>query len=372
MNSGPHPDTARFLNQLMRFRRRLAVVSFVSHLPTAAAVSLVATGGTALAAHPIANQQPLWLAAGVALTLAVAGIIARARTPSLARAAATLDRRFRLDDRAVTALDFARDSGAVSQLIVTDASAHLAAHAPQELSLQFPRRFGWLSAGVVAVFLAVVVGRSPLSPDAHTPGQDPAAKTGKGASGVTRPAPSPAPTDSEAKAEGAAASRGSVNEPSARAGQKESSLTAQTRANPTLDRSAAQAKSSQGESPSRAVAAEARGGDRANTPGPSGALTSGSVPRSGTGDARNNRGAGLGGGPVAGADAGTGGASGAARSTALPPPPTRQPDADSSYAARFRRAWTHEESPAAQERIPAGRRAYVRDYFLAIRPDGRP
>jgi hypothetical protein len=42
-----------------------------------------------------------------------------------------------------------------------------------------------------------------------------------------------------------------------------------------------------------------------------------------------------------------------------------------SDAERFRRAQDRAESSIAQERIPAGLRRYVRDYFLAIRPGGQ-
>src|SRR2546423_7630077 len=100
MNS---PETARLLEQLMRFRRRLALISFVRHLPIAAAAS----GIIVLTAHTVGGQRLIWFAAGLCLALVLAWIIAVARRPSLASAAATLDRRFRLDDRAVTALEFA-------------------------------------------------------------------------------------------------------------------------------------------------------------------------------------------------------------------------------------------------------------------------
>jgi hypothetical protein len=374
MNRGPHPDAASFLKQLMRFRRRLAVVAFVRHVPAAAGIAIVATETAVIAAHPTPGQGGVWFVGCAVLALTIAGAIALLQTRSLSRTATTLDSRFQLDDCEVTALEFAGCSDSMSRLIVVDASARLARRAPGELSLESPPRLGWISAGVVGISIAVAIGRSPLPPEIDASRQDSAAKAAQVAGALNEHSRSPAaPKGVEAKAEGAAASSRRVpSEPAAAAlGQGELPVGVRPRSSPQV--SGERSTFSEGRTPAGSTAAaEMRSDDRAESTRPS-ASNSAAVEgrRSDAGEARSDRRAGPGGGPAVGPGAGAGGVNGTLPAT-TPWSPTRRPADGSNYAVRYRRAWNQAESPLAQERVPAGLRVYIRDYFLAIRPNGEP
>jgi hypothetical protein len=83
---------------------------------------------------------------------------------------------------------------------------------------------------------------------------------------------------------------------------------------------------------------------------------------------RGNGGAAAGGGATIGNSARGGGVQDAPRVAGKDQGRITRPDANASFAERYRLAVQAAESPVAQERIPDRLRGYVRDYFLAMRP----
>jgi hypothetical protein len=376
---------------LAAFQRRLIFISFARWLPAAVAAAFVAFDAVLLAAHPPLREALIWLAAAMTLAVTATGVVAFVNVPSLPATARILDRRFHLEDRVVTALEFSGhvDLDLMSRLIVADAGSKLAAHPARDLSFDPMPRLRWLSAGIATCALvAAILLSSARQTRADIPGQPFAdsAVLSAGEAGASSRTSSTSPTQ-EAPAPGATtdgratASQSADTEATERSPRREAVETTRRDAGSRDASGAPQGYESA--SPSRKADA---GTDATETAGPGRSTPSRSrdaaLNVAALGGGRSGVAAGQPSGPAVGQGAGTGlglgrgGGAGGVRQGSLTertnPPATPKPPDAADDAANYRSALRRAESAIAEERIPAARRAYVREYFLAIRPPAQP
>jgi hypothetical protein len=121
-------------------------VAFAQALGVSAGLAFAVAAGTIVMVGPdLASQRLLFAAAAVSATVG-AGAAAWWRTPSLQRTGSAMDRRLRLEDRVVAALQLHRTDDVVAALVVSDAVRKLQDAAPEEV---FPMRLGWWAAPAV-------------------------------------------------------------------------------------------------------------------------------------------------------------------------------------------------------------------------------
>ena len=368
---GWQTDTAALMRQIAGFRRRLGVLAFRRFAPPLAVVAIVATEAAIVAVHPTIRQAALWFGGAVALGMAIAGTIALVRIPSLHATAAALDRRFRLEDYIVTALQFARDSDVVSRLIVRDASARLAKQTPMALSAEPQHRLGWLAivGAAVSLLFALAIVRTPLAFRADTSAPAGASSTdAPGGPRQSRPGAGPSAARAEAGSDASMAPA-----PVGRDGiaQRVAKDEASTAVPPSVGVPSVASTSSLRDSAAGQPAGMRGGVQPGSQRGAEAGSGVGTAGRSLAGGARGGHGSGAGGGATAGTEAGTGGVKGGMASASRRQPAAgRLPDGP-NYSAQYRNARTRAEAAIAQERVPARLRTYVRDYFLALQPTGR-
>lgn len=363
--------TAAFLRQLVRFRRRLGVLEFSKYGLPMAIVALVGAGIAVLAVRPAAWHAAAWFGGSIAVALVTACAIAWIRTPSMRATAAMIDRHFHLEDRVVTALQFAGDADGVSRLIVSDASAHLARCAPKDVSGSATHRAIWLAlfCGGAALLYALAAVRTP---SVFPPGSfsSERASSTDGQDGPKRPAivAVSRPAGASASAAGSPEIAKAQGREAVRPGLQNGTTQV---ASSGVERATGESilpRQPSGPGGSKGTRRDASGGSHANS-GSGGAA--GTAGRSQAGGERGSDGSGSGGGTGSGTRAGAGGVKGG-----LPASPTRRHTAlpipaGSGYSAQYRNARTAAEAAIDQGRVPPILRRYIRDYFLAIQPTGR-
>jgi hypothetical protein len=339
--SGAAAEPALLSVHLRRFRRRAALMIFVRSLLVVSSVTLVVAEAVVLwkLAAP-ANAFP-WAAA---VTVVVAALVTAARTPSQRATAAEIDRQLHLHDRVVTAVQCAASDDAFSQLVVRDAVRRMA---PVKTSEAFPLRVPRAAAAAPLAIVLLILALAALP-------------TPRGfASGGGRFTTRSAGTASTAAA-GARQPGSVVTQVSVPADASQSS------AGRPAPRPAASARNE--------ASAEAQPRDEAHAPGASagtpgitqvtGAASAAAATSPGT--RADGRGA-AGPGPTSSESLRAGGVSGGERARdASAPVQQGRP-----YAAAYRAGLADAETAIVQERIPAERRAYVREYFRAIKPQGQ-
>ncbi|MES1255276.1 MAG: hypothetical protein ABUS56_06710 [Acidobacteriota bacterium] len=388
MNSGGNArhqqDVDVFLAGLGRFRRRLARLEFVRLLPAAAVAALLVTAVAALAGPRVRIHLLPVLLVGGFVSMAAAAIVAAVRNRSLSDTAALVDRRFHLDDSVLSALVVIDDGDEMSGLVVADAVRRLADCTPQALAVQPPRTLTWLAAIGVIGTLAATLGRAVPARTLPQGGD------GVGGMATTGPADGPAPAQRRTDQPGT-----NIQGAAARPQPSSEARAVTDAASPGAPRHDSQ-HDVQHDAQDQAHRAETRStdnspsGDMRQRPGLPAATRGNDAPTAsthttprdgGNGKTRaanatsgNGHGASAGGStPTGNPGLGAGGVNGGARAAAaqtLRAGGTAASDAD--YAVRFRAAWDRAESAVARERVPAGRRAYVHDYFVAIRPHEVP
>jgi hypothetical protein len=330
-------ESAVLFAHLDRFRRRAALVIAVRSMAIAGSAFFTCAGAAALL-NVVAPAPACWWAA--AATMAAAVVMTIAQLPSRRATAVMVDRRLHLHDRTVTALQCAGSPDAFSQLVVRDATSRLASADPSEA---FPMRLPRMAAaGPLATGLALLmVAALPSMRGFSFGGRTLASVTG----GTVRPSPARGEASRRAGTEAAARSASSTRD-------------ARTTAAPNPQTSRAT------ESPAAPFATGvgaqgARGGNQSANDGPS--LTTA------TAETRaDSRGASAPDASPSGQSRLAGGVTGASRRRDV----TREtaPRDTREYATAYRAGHAAAERAIAQDRVPAERRAYVRAYFQAIRP----
>jgi hypothetical protein len=354
-----------FADALRPFRRRLQLVRVMELLPVACGLSVGFAAAIVLTMRPGALIGASVLAAGALTGALVAVTWVAVFPPSLGLTAATIDRAYALESRAVTALEFGSAMDAISQRIVSDARAHLVGLRLQRLTWSAPRHAWWAaSVAVLGIAGTLVMASSAQAPDDSL---DPTYGAAVGGAPV-RTASAREHTTPNAESRASEASRAVMSaaqkppqllDGATEAGRADSMTTERSASAEGLDRTdnrdsrAAQPASARSSRPAPlasvpadiSASAVAGAATTGRSSGPSGAAAGGSTV-SGTG----MRAGGVSGGGVI---------SGAAGSA---------PSASSSFTiAQYRQAVAHAEVAIAQQRVPAKQRAYVRDYFLSLR-----
>jgi hypothetical protein len=336
---------------LRRCRRRLCLVAAVRYAGITLPIAIVSSEAIAFAITPGSAKLAILMAATIAIALAAALIAAMVRAPHLRDTAAALDTRLRLQDRMVTALQVSKDDDPMARLVLRDAASRVAGLSPaQAFPLEPPAHFRAMVAGAVSISVAFAVAGAAASPSwrierAIGPG---AAATGGGQQGR---ASRPGAPQSAASAERVPSVARPSSTPPAAVQQ------AARGTEPAVGRDL-------GRTPSALKAPGARGGSQASSTGadrdvpgstaPAGAPAAG---RGAVGEAQ---------GPIQAA----GGVKGESLRAAASTPSASAGDSPLSpaYAARYRTASARAQAAISQERVPASLAAYVKHYFIAIRP----
>jgi hypothetical protein len=349
---------------LSRLRRRQRRVTLVE---TGVAAAIV-VGATAVPLSiwvaPRLAIQLIALAACVAAIAVV--IVAGVRTLPLRRIAALADARLQLEDRLVTALQYADDLDPVSRLIVRDAASRADRESPARVfPHRAPRWIGWIAAGAIttsAVLTLAVrrtsfgdVHRSDASSNSGVTGG--AAGTNGGDPATTAAADNPTRRQEPVQHPGALSAN--VTSDARDAGSKSDAPSAHPVAPPVPGPP---------REDGRAPAAEALrttvtpGADAVSPRLAAGTSASRDLGSAG-GEAGRGPSAATGAGGVSSRGKATGSGGSPRASTAARGAPRHDLD-DRAYAAARARA----EAALAAERIPPGLRAYLTTYFNAISP----
>jgi hypothetical protein len=368
---GGQADTAALIRQIAGFRRRLGVLAFRRFAPPLAVVAIVATEAAIVAIHPAIRQATVWFGGAVALGVAMAGTIALVRIPSLHATAAVLDRRLRLEDRIVTALQFARDSDVVSRLIVRDASERLAKHPPMALSATPQPRLGWLAivGAAASLLFALAVLRAPFVFQGDTSAPAGASSTdAPGGPRQSRPGAGPSATSSEAGTAASVARAQIGRDGVARRAPQDAAATSAPPGAGVLSGASTSSRNDSAAGQRAGTRGDVQPGSQRGAEAGSGVGTAG---RSVAGGDRGGHGSGAGGGATAGTETGAGGVKGGMPAASARQPAARRLPDGPNYSAQYWNARTRAEAAIAQERVPARLRRYIRDYFLALQPTGR-
>ncbi|MFN8064320.1 MAG: hypothetical protein U0P82_05945 [Vicinamibacterales bacterium] len=362
--------------RLHAFQRRVVILRFLDHLVALLAAALLTLAVVSLAAKPEPARAALWSGAAIVLASVAAAVLTSREGWSRARTAQMLDRRFRLFDRMTTAESCLGEASAPAALVVADAAAHLSRLRPSDVTPTFRLAPRWLGVAAIGFVLATLIAGRP-TPDAPVPtvsngagstGPDVEDASGQGTtprSASATPSAAEAPTSRDAStpersspsssergaSRASAAAIATATVPSAGTG------TAGTR----TQTSDARTSSTIALGTNEAVGRASSNGSNVRAAQPS---TAARVSTDGVGNAG-------GGGASSGNTAGSG-AGGAAETEAAPgardgAPGTRRAAAASPLALV---GAPDPESPTAQERVPPTRRAYVREYFAALRAGG--
>jgi hypothetical protein len=367
-----------FASTLRRFQRRLRISVFARSVPITGVCALAAVDVGCLVLRPTVSVAILACAGALVFTLLAAWLVALIRTPSLSATARVLDRRARLDDRAVTALQFAAAGDAVSRLIVEETRARLETTPVSRLPLDVSGPWRWGAVAVLAVSGLIVIGLD--QPNAGSSSMQPAgpssaaapstratrANARQGSSSATRTGDermAGAPEHPETTLTAAQKVKGgddsaAVGDPRAGVGNTATQPGSATQDGEPLDRVGSAS------APRTEAAATARGtsdGDRGGGGDASRADTA-ALSAAGRGGRGATRSATTGGGVAGGALARDGAA----------PKASASPANSVLGTSDFRRAYARAEAAIGRERVPPRLRSYVRDYFLAIRPQPTP
>jgi hypothetical protein len=339
-------------NLLRRCRRRQSFVAAVRYAGVTLPIAIVSIEALAFAVRPGPATLAIVIASTVGIALAAALIAAMVRAPHLRETAAALDARLRLQDRMVTALQVSTDDDPMARLVLRDAASRVAGLSPvQAFPLEPPAHFRAMVAGAVSVSVAFAIAGAAASPRwriERAPGGG-AAATGGGQRGrASRP-----------RAPQSAASAALVPSTTARPGSTVPAAVQQPArgTEPAVGRDL-------GRIPPALRAPGARGGSQASSTSADRDVQESAV--SAGASAAGRGAAGEAQGPI---HAAGGVKAEALRSTASAP---GESGGDSplspAYAARYRAASARAQAAISQERVPAGLAAYVRHYFIAIRP----
>lgn len=371
------PADVDYVGLLRRCQRRLRFVAFVRYLFISAtmAIGCVEVG---LLVAPFQNDSVIVFGvAGLAAAVAGAVVMSVLRAPTLRATAVALDERLRLEDRAVTALQVLAEPDPVARLVVRDAAAHITRLAPASVfPLRAPVGARWMAGGaalIPALVLLNIWAGTPvtlgrvdegMASGTSSVAQSASARRGgsanRSADATSGAGPVPAPAERASRqAEDVSARRPDSGAPG---GSSQDGLPG-----PSASRYAATARlgeSSPAPRDARADQADTAGGSRGDGSGAGGPAGRGEA---GAGGLRGGGGRGIG-SAVPGMAGGAGGVTGG-RLTDLPrvvaPPLAAN---DRVYAGQYNSAWALAQAAIAQERVPAALRAYVRNYFIAIRP----
>jgi hypothetical protein len=350
------PESAALHTHLARFCRRVSFLLFAKSFCIAGSVALVVAAGVVAGLHAFSAGPSIVVAIAAALVTAAAATAAL--RPSNRATAAVIDRRLHLQDRIVTAVQCQSGGDAFSRLVVQDAVERLSAISPSEaFPFQMPlaRRGAVLTSAALTVSVVIVATMAPGWRGAKTNPGTP--MSGDGPASPARSAKSAVAPGSTSVAEAPTASPRTRVGPSSEAVLPPRSI-----------------------SPPAGAEQRPLGGDAATQPGTgTGDHASAAFANPGTRNgvariAESNNGTAVQGAATsaaAGPSTHVGGVNGSPAMTdrvarAAPPPV-----ADAAYVAAYRAGRASAEAAIAQERIPVDRRAYVRQYFVAIRPGGQ-
>jgi hypothetical protein len=275
--------------------------------------------------------------------VAIAAFISMARLPSARATAAIIDRNLELHDCVVTAVQCAASEDAFSQLVLRDAVMRLArVRRSEAFPLEVPR-----AAVLTPLVACLVIGAAARLPTLSEFGF---ARRGPESSTSSAKA-----VANQGRAAVAANPAGTApTAPSTNSAPPGASVTPA----PQPEGSGEPRESVREESPGSSTGSV--GSQKA--PDTLAATATGLEPRS------SDRGAG-GRGSAASRDASrAGGVSGSDAASPREASIPNAPPAGASYAGAYRSGRAAAETAIAQDRIPRERRAYVRDYFNAIRP----
>jgi hypothetical protein len=366
--------------QLTRCRQRLRLLALLRHFAILGSAALVVAAGLAFVFRPELAAAAAWFGVSLAAAGGVAATTSRFATPGLRQTATLLDRRLRLEDRTVTALNLLDMRDPIAHLVVRDARRRLADLEPASV---FPveRRFLRLvllppAAAVLVIMLALAWSALP-----EWDAERPVASMAGG--GIGRPVSGPA-SATPAGATATESSRPPSTADPARAGTPEAGagetravadVTEQARSSEQSNQSAAPTRATQDDAPgvrlpgpvrgpSDLASGVAAGASATGLPGEGNATRGAATGAAGPASGRNTRA----GGSSPGPGTGTGGVAGSqpvALTSVVEPP---QAADTAPYAARYRAAWVRAQASLTQNRVPRRFREYVRDYFSAIRP----
>jgi len=369
------PSAPSFREVLRPFQRRMRRALLLRAVPVTCAASAAVAALATIGLHAGTMGRLASIAVAVAGGAAGAAAIAVARSPSLSATAAAIDRRYGLLERAVTALQFSSSDDPVSRLIVADAARHVRGLDPRLLDSSLSPRAKSELAVAMTIIVASAIVTIPRGADVR-PESSGVVSAGAGGAAGSRRAPATtrrsadaantatAEDDSSPAGPGRARTQASPHEPAAypaadgRGGQSYNDTDASSQRT-------ASGQGRPGGADDRRPADPARGGGegspsplsprRAAAPSPAGAGHSGEGTAAGSpSDLTPSREAG-------GVGAGDGLS---AASTTAPSSPLPAIDRQ-----RYRRAVSDAEAAIAQQRVPPQLRSYVRDYFLALRPE---
>lgn len=381
--SALEPDDITLHRRLTGLRRRARTILLARYLLVA--FCLVAAAGSVAALWPILVPAMAWAAA---LVVAGGSVVALAlmRTPDTREVAASVDRRLHLADATVTALSLRGSRDPIARLIVRGAITRMT---DERMASVFPFELGRpvisvVGAAVVCVAVMAGINRWPQASMfssgggmriASSGGQAPQSQRSPGAAEgsddqagsrtTTASQSAPATTSAEAGASvpNADAMQRGVADSKA---ERSTGLTARSEDRPNESRadqsSTSQAKADPGRLPSNGSGSTAASVSVAGSTssGRDGSQT-GAVPES-----LAARSGGAGGRAPAG-DA-RGGSGGVQRGSLQPGGATVATPSSVEYGVAYRTAQTRVDAAIARDEIPRSRRAYVRDYFLAIAP----
>ena len=349
--SAVEPDDIILSNRLARLRRRVRAVLLVRHVVVA--MALAAVVGSIFLIWPAAIPAVAWVVAIVAAG-ASAVAVAWLRTPGVGEIAVLVDRRLQLADAVVMAAALRGSHDPIARLIVRDTLARMT---DERIAGVFPfelRRPATFTVGAAVICLAVMsaVGRRVPSLVAGSSHSGAALGGGQSASSrgpstttgdaVVQRGPSELPADHVVPAAA----------PSATDTTPQEGDTARRRIDdPRPERPGDQATRADANRPGTSR------DDRAARDG----TQTGASPRAQTARA---------GGPATSAsqDDETNGSGGIQRGDRRVAAPIARAPSAPDYRATYRTARTRADTAVARDDVPRLRRAYVRDYFLAIAP----
>ncbi len=318
-------DTFAIADALGRAQRRMMLVECWRSLAFAFPLTLVAAEAVILFTQGLTKLRRPYLAAlaTMLVPLAAAAIRAIVRRPTLRDAAAAVDTRLGFDQRLITAVQFLGDDDPFAQLVERDAASRLSGFDPaRALPLHMPR------AAYAGIVLALLLPAAVVLTTALRSGDWTRSMTALAGDTVLEiPSPSAAGADMRSATTARPAHSQAVSSGERRGVE----LTPQP------------SQRALGESPAMRTPAssDTREGDSSG---------------SGTGRARSTSAS-----PHAGGVAAGDLASRLADTAA-------DTDAGSGNTPEYRAAWSHAQASIAQDRVPLDRRALVKRYFEAIRP----
>jgi hypothetical protein len=374
-----NPDDVTLARHLAGLRRRVRTILIARGLLVAMSLAIAAVSIAVV--WPVTVPAAAWASAFVVAAVA-AVTIACLGTPNVREIAATVDRRLRLADATVTAAALHGSGDPMARLVVRNTIAHLV---DQRMASAFPLELGRATKSAVGAALVCIVVAAGItrwqvsgfsarggmrigSGESQTSANQRSPQTGNGP--ADRSAPStmsarstPASPQAETRAAGPA-------DDSARS-IAESQSERSTGATAASDDARAPVSSGNRQSASQASSDSSR--LPASGPGPgtavSGAQSTASRSRAEqTGAAPRGQAARPGRAGGSGSDEAAEGAGGIQHGGLRAEAARPTVPAAASYRQSYRAARARVDSAIARDEVPLSRRAYVRDYFLAIAP----